>query len=225
MRIASMLSRARLAMAPRAAAWGGSWVAWPLPAGLPPAGLRMPKPRKSITRATRKTTRKRRGAAPAAVPAVSAAIGRCVSAVTDRHNCGGCGSSYSKEKGSCICTEKETYINGSCEPCQDPRSICVVFGEERCVDLQTDRDNCGFCSNICPKSPTNRLRDFVCQGGQCVCTGTKCTNGLCCPAGYNVCVGNGAGCCPNDYHSCGNDRCCPDGFACGGNCGNECCAI
>jgi hypothetical protein len=150
--------------------------------------------------------------------------GECVSVLTDRHNCGACAEACPADK-SCICTEKETCLNGKCEPCADPRKICKVSGEERCVDLQTDRNNCGFCGNICPKSPSNPLRDFVCQGGECVCTGTVCANGRCCPAGFRVCVEGGAGCCPDNYHSCGNDRCCPDGYTCGGTCGQECCAV
>ena len=140
----------------------------------------------------------------------------CVSVLTDRNNCGACGNS---------CTEKETCVNAQCVPCQDPQTICKAGGEERCVDLQTDKNNCGFCGHICPKDPENAKRDFVCQGGDCVCTGTVCDNGRCCPADFNVCVGAGGSCCATGFPvHCDNGICCPAGFSCGGSCGQNCCA-
>jgi hypothetical protein len=140
--------------------------------------------------------------------------GKCVSVLTDRNNCGACDR---------LCDQDQTCVNGQCTPCAKPRGVCVSEGKDRCVDLQTDPNNCGSCNIVCPKGKQSSQRDFQCDEGKCVCSGTVCADGSCCPAGFTVCVNGGAGCCPTAYHTCGNGRCCPDGFTCGGNCDNECC--
>jgi hypothetical protein len=142
--------------------------------------------------------------------------GRCANTPTDRNNCGECGIQ---------CVPGQYCFNSQCQPCESPQSVCTSDGIDRCVNLQTDRNNCGFCGNVCPKSPTSPLRDFICQSGECVCTGTICANQRCCPAGFSVCVDGGAGCCPDNQHSCGNGECCPNGYTCGGTCGQGCCAL
>lgn len=141
--------------------------------------------------------------------------GRCANTPTDRNNCGACGNR---------CQPGQYCFNSQCVPCESPMESCPADGIDRCVNTMTDRDNCGQCGNICPRD-SNPQRNYVCQGGQCVCTGTVCANGRCCPDGFNVCVAGGAGCCPNNYHSCGNGECCPDGYTCGGNCGFPCCQV
>ena len=140
---------------------------------------------------------------------------RCVNVVSDRNNCGACGKQ---------CGVTELCRNAQCVPCDNPFALCTVAGDVQCVDVRTDRNNCGSCGNICPKDPSNAARDFVCQGGQCVCSGTVCTNGRCCPANFNVCVGEGTSCCPTDFPQvCPSGICCPAGYNCGGTCGQDCC--
>jgi hypothetical protein len=134
--------------------------------------------------------------------------GKCANTPTDGSNCGACGN---------VCVPGQYCQNSQCKPCESPNSVCRNDGHDRCFNLQTDHDNCGACGNIC----TNREE---CRNGQCVCSGVNCSDGTCCPAGFEVCIGNGIGCCPNNSHYCGNGRCCPDGFTCGGSCGGECCA-
>lgn len=140
--------------------------------------------------------------------------GKCVSVLTDRTNCGRCGN---------VCGAAQYCLNGQCMPCDEPMAICSSIGIDRCINVKTDRENCGACNVPCAKDSREPKRDLVCQNGQCVCTGTTCANGRCCPADYNVCVDGGNGCCPTNFHSCGNGECCPNGYTCGGSCGQGCC--
>ena len=142
-------------------------------------------------------------------------LAECVDLQTDAKNCGECGKA---------CSATEFCRNGQCVPCAAPTALCTVGGQQTCVDARSDADNCGACGRQCPKDPVTPARNFVCQGGECVCTGVVCDNGRCCPAGFTVCLLGGAGCCPDGYtEDCGNGRCCPEGFQCGGTCGEECC--
>ena len=142
--------------------------------------------------------------------------GRCVSVVTDPGNCGSCGNA---------CPAGMFCANAQCVPCEAPRALCTVAGEQRCVDLQNDRENCGACGNRC-YTDTTPQRNYVCQAGQCICTGNVCPGGRCCPAGYSVCNASG-GCCPDGFKHCpGNSQgqeCCPVTATCGGSCGQACC--
>jgi hypothetical protein len=119
-------------------------------------------------------------------------------------------------------------------PCYDTPQTCPA-GQTRCpaggancfsgcLDLQNNPEHCGMCGVTCPKDPEMPSRNFVCQGGQCICTGTICGNGRCCPASHKECVRDGTACCATGYPvSCPNGRCCPAGHTCGGTCGKECC--
>jgi len=138
---------------------------------------------------------------------------QCVSVLTDPNNCGSCGTQ---------CDVDEACSNGQCTRCEFPLSVCGT----QCVNLNTDANNCGACGAPCPKDPVNPRRDLQCQNRQCVCTGTFCQNGRCCPAGYSVCVGEGSGCCPTGFNPCPNGQpvdCCEVGYTCGGTCGQNCC--
>ena len=140
--------------------------------------------------------------------------GKCVNTPTDHNNCGACGN---------VCVPGQYCANGTCTPCESPMSVCTVAGVDYCANLQTDTQNCGTCGNACPKDRKNNpQRDLVCQAGACICTGTTCPSGRCCPAGFSC--NRDDGCCPEGGDYCGNGRCCPSGFTCGGTCGQECCA-
>jgi hypothetical protein len=142
-------------------------------------------------------------------------LAECVDLQTNATNCGECGKA---------CAATELCRNAQCIPCTDPMALCSVGGEQTCVDLSTDANHCGECGHQCPKDPVLPSRNFACQERECVCTGTVCDNGLCCPAGFNSCLRGGEACCPDGYtEDCGNGRCCPTGFTCGGTCGEECC--
>jgi hypothetical protein len=62
--------------------------------------------------------------------------------------------------------------------CDNPQALCC--NDEPCVDVQTDRANCGACGKLCSGQE-------LCQGGRCVCTGgggSSCSGGFtCCPSG------------------------------------------
>jgi hypothetical protein len=133
--------------------------------------------------------------------------------LTDPTNCGACGNQ---------CAAGQYCSNAQCLPCESPLALCTIAGQQQCVDLQTDRTSCGSCGLLCYTDPRTPERNFVCQAGQCICTGTTCPSGRCCPAGFSC--NRDDGCCPEGGDYCGNGRCCPSGFTCGGNCGQECCA-
>lgn len=138
--------------------------------------------------------------------------GGCAVLGVDPNNCGGCGKT---------CTPDESCLNGQCVFCKFPKQVCGAL----CVDVQTDANNCAQCGVICPRHPQTAARNFICEGGQCKCSGRVCDNGECCPAGFKECIGGGAGCCPDGYPiSCPGGRCCPAAFPnCNGTCGQPCC--
>lgn len=139
--------------------------------------------------------------------------GACVDLLSNNSHCLECGRA---------CLTGQFCSGGTCSPCESPSALCMIAGQQRCINLQTDNNNCGSCGNVCPKDPAIPRRDFVCQGGQCVCNGTICPNGSCCPSDFNVCVDNGAACCPTNHTPC-KGRCCEPGLKCGGTCESTCC--
>jgi hypothetical protein len=139
--------------------------------------------------------------------------GKCVDRLTDRNNCGACGN---------FCVLGQYCTGGKCMPCDSPKSVCPVGDADYCANLQTDNQNCGSCGTVCKKDPKNNpQRDLICLAGACVCTGTFCPSGRCCPAGF-LC-NRDDGCCPEGGDYCGSGDCCPRGFVCGGDCGDPCC--
>jgi hypothetical protein len=99
--------------------------------------------------------------------------------------------------------------------CSDPEGACdvpdpMICGENRCVDLLADPDNCGACGTTCTGGS--------CLSGFCVCGGRSCRRGDVC------CDGACADLLTDRFHCgiCGND--CPSGIACtGGVCLGEAC--
>jgi hypothetical protein len=85
----------------------------------------------------------------------------------------------------------------------------------RCVNLQSDANNCGQCSNVCSAAE-------VCAGGACVCPQGQlgCATGLCaCPqgTGCSPVTGECAPICPDrpPEGACGRGECaCPPGEFC-----------
>jgi hypothetical protein len=74
----------------------------------------------------------------------------------------------------------------------------------KCVDLKTDRNNCGQCSNVCSEQES-------CWGGKC-CSSSR---------GEQFCDFGGGSrvCCPPDTYCAGFGLCCPfNETACGGQC-------
>lgn len=68
------------------------------------------------------------------------------------------------------CTgENPTCVNGTCRA--NPAPACPTGFEECggvCVNLGTDKQNCGACGRVC--SGCGRRRRSICEGGNCGCT-------------------------------------------------------
>ncbi|MCL4390190.1 MAG: hypothetical protein M1484_02070 [Patescibacteria group bacterium] len=130
----------------------------------------------------------------------------CMNLQTDNNNCGSCGNACTSNQtctnGSCQITTTVTHLecgnnatcvavagvgnnlNGcttagqSCTTTQSCSSGQTLCGSS-CVNLQTDTNNCGSCSNVCSSSQT-------CVSGSCTnssqvssCWGGGGTNGKC----------------------------------------------
>ena len=121
---------------------------------------------------------------PVALSRIAADDDVCVDFMTDRNNCGGCGT---------LCPTGKTCQAGTCQNivCGSGRTLC---GNE-CVDLATDPGHCGGCNNTCYKAEGGGQ---ICVNSVCTCPGgqTKCTYPGPTPApadsgaesGYSVCV-------------------------------------
>jgi hypothetical protein len=116
----------------------------------------------------------------------------CTDTRSSTQHCGGCGNACDPGQ---ICTA------GSCEAltcdpeCEAGETCCRVGTTNTCVDLQTDRNNCGLCGETCGLNET-------CKAG--VCSADVCEPP--CPEGQHccsdVCVDRQTD--PNNCGFCGN---------------------
>lgn len=113
---------------------------------------------------------------------------------TTTTHCGACGNVCAAPVGGVA-----ACVAGSCSgTCSMGQSFCPAGAGgavARCVNLQTDANNCGRCSNVCPmgQSCNGGLCTPACMGGLTGCSGmcvdTQTTNAHCgacgraCPAG------------------------------------------
>jgi hypothetical protein len=150
--------------------------------------------------------------------APSCCFGTCVNVQTDPNNCGGCFLScptgQSCVNGQCklVCPTGQDECLGTCCPAATP-TCCAGT----CVDLKTNRFNCGSCGNGCPlgQDCVNGVCQKVCPSGQIAC-GNVCVNPQTDP---NNCGGCGTSC---GTGFCVNGVCkpCSDGRD---RCGTNCC--
>jgi hypothetical protein len=147
------------------------------------------------------------------------------------------------------CFQNQTCGAVGCQGCPTGQTTCPA-DRTKCVDLQTDPNNCGSCGHQCTGGSQCVQGSCVCVsptpdvcGGRCVdlqtdpnncgscgnqCTDAQCVNGSCldCPSGDPPC---GEQCCnPLLGEVCvsnfGNPVCCAPAKVCGGGCCAECCA-
>jgi hypothetical protein len=105
------------------------------------------------------------GVCKAACEADGVCGGVCVDVANDPANCGTCGRWCDNDEvcevGQCVrtcsesCGEHELCVAGLCT-CRVGYSVC----NDKCVDLQTDDNNCGTCERGCDGQP--------CGGGECL---------------------------------------------------------
>jgi CXCXC repeat len=109
---------------------------------------------------------------------------KCVDLQNDDFNCGACGVVCNDpwgaicENGECKCPPGQCNREGLCVgpenvACDPPKEFDLDFClclcpsgltncADKCVDINTDKNNCGNCGNTCSGAQT-------CQGGQCGC--------------------------------------------------------
>lgn len=119
----------------------------------------------------------------------------------------------------------------TCSPaCENGKTCCG----SQCVDLQTDKGNCGSC-DAAPCAEGETCKDGVCAGctppcaeGESCCEGGTtccevCCEDACCPSGESCVEGVCATCTPacTAGQTCCGGSCCPAGIIC---CDQTCCA-
>lgn len=96
---------------------------------------------------------------------------------------------YCREAGE-LCNRDSHCCSGGCLPRDRAgRRRCACAGayatcDGLCVNLQTDRENCGSCGNVCHGSPSQSIEAFFCESGVChnICeaiAGTTLCGGVC----------------------------------------------
>ena len=163
----------------------------------------------------------------------------CVDTSQSLNNCGGCGIACTSDQRCTngICTTVQTDCVPACDDARSstcdttanppsckcgqnaqcpPGQVCARGAVLRCVDLNTDTDNCGDLGNVCGEGET-------CLSGMCSCgsPGNRCGAGEACCGGTCSdttsdpmnCGGCGMACgeeglsCENSMCSCGGQVC------------------
>lgn len=148
----------------------------------------------------------------------------------DPRSCGSCGTTCpGVQNGAAECKD------GTCAlaSCTAPMRSCPDGAAQSCnVNIQNDRNNCGFCGNSCPQPPNGMP---ACVNGMCAlaaCAGTfrDCVNGSMdgCETNTATSTAHCGGCdracpvLPNATSTCAASRCglgmCAAGYA---NCNNS----
>jgi len=117
----------------------------------------------------------------------------------DAKACGSCDTQCpAPTGGSAVCN------NGNCgQACPSNLTLCHNTSTNACLDVKTDKNNCGTCGNVCPSSAPNA-------------SGVTCTRGACtatCNASKGDCDNNLSNGCEADLMK--DDNNC-------GACGNAC---
>jgi hypothetical protein len=110
-----------------------------------------------------------------------------------------------------------------CGACDSPNACCTIGGNDFCIDISSDLQNCGGCGMLCNAATADN-----CGGSDCKCgAGPECGAGQgCCDGGCkdtsndsNNCGGCGNVC--GEGTTCSNGSCLCGGVAC--DAGESCC--
>ena len=134
----------------------------------------------------------------------------CVNTDADADNCGSCGKK---------CLQNELCVKGKCIDPDNPGSCedgCVNGSccEDKCVDLNSDNQNCGACGIVCDNG-------LFCSNAHCQAA-CLCDEGLICNAQGKCVEKCGEQACADDEICC-NDKCVdPKSSENCGSCDNAC---
>ena len=120
--------------------------------------------------------------------------GACTFLEWDPDNCGACGNLCPESAPYCVwgtcsvcpadrapcgngcCPSGEICVDGACQPPPggNPCAPGLALCGEQCVDVSSDRSNCGVCGNVCPVG-------YVCYVGSCCNPTAQCCSPDCQP--------------------------------------------
>jgi hypothetical protein len=154
--------------------------------------------------------------------------GACIDVAGDRENCGGCGMA---------CAAGDVCVAGGCRRASacGPGGLCArgqLCCSERCIDVISDRANCGACGVACrdtQRCTSGRCEAVGCGRGPACAVGASCCGDSCVDVRSDVanCGACGIPCRPGQ--ECSSGRCVMPTSGCGGGpaCdpGLQCCGV
>ena len=118
---------------------------------------------------------------------------QCVDVTKDPDNCGGCGNSCANNRPSYVTNDVACEAGKCVYTCEAGYENCGSEGSTECVDLTSDRKNCGECGHAC--EPNAYCQESSCKPSNCP------DEHACFQQG--TCVTHDATACGSDCKTCG----------------------